>query len=45
MKTTPRAIVKNAIVAVTLCVAAVATWAVTQSSAPTIVVVAQAANG
>lgn len=44
MSTTPRTIVKNAIVAITLGVAAVATWAVTQSSAPTIVASAQVAN-
>jgi hypothetical protein len=31
-----RAIVKNVVVAITLGVAAVATWAVTQSNAPTI---------
>jgi hypothetical protein len=36
MKQSSRTIVKNAVVALMLGVAAVATWAVTQSNAPTI---------
>jgi hypothetical protein len=41
-----RAIVKNLVVAVTLGIAAIATWAVTQSSAPAIeAVTSQVRNG